>query len=554
MNEKLKIENQKAKTQKFIGKTTIELRDAETGELTHIHEDKNMVTGFFQALHDQSIGTYSWQPTNIAQMIKGVQLISNEEAEDESNVYRDVTNSKLTGFGNLAVNATQTNTKWMSLNLLETGKTDTGYKWVWDANPNQCNGHIQCLNLIACDLTKTHSTYNAPSVGQTFMFALQSYPSTGDQFIYPKYVGKLVDETGNEGFTDLQSGTFSNPVHIDWENDILYDIEYDSGNDKVFKILRYDMRRNEIGVKYGGIRFKLIDERSVTLNNSLNLMIDTDYSRPYSAKVIGNTLYLVRGGATTFAATSNLLRIIKVNLEDLTFTDTMHTLTQSFNAYRKYKMDFRKNTYKMHFVKDFYPIDKDANIYLWQNIRDLVRVNLNDISDIEQIEFGGLSTHPNATVSTTQQDFNIVTDKYIYFGNYADNTSTAYSSNVNMGLGIALRLDDHKCGIVSWDGITNKKYVNRADGLYSSGSSGFSVYGTMMFVDAYNGVLTYFNVLSATTSSGAGGPSDNVKSDGLIYVEQSWMDQIQLTINNVAPVVKTSDKTMRVIYEITEAD
>ena len=91
------------------------------------------------------------------------------------------------------------------------------------------------------------------------------------------------------------------------------------------------------------------------------------------------------------------------NLEDFTFTDTLHTLSQSFNAYRKYRMDYRKNAYKMHFVKDFYPIDKDANIYLWQNTRDLVRVNLNDISDIEQIEFGGLSTYPN--VLTIVSDF-----------------------------------------------------------------------------------------------------------------------------------------------------
>ena len=546
MNEKLKIENQKAKTQKFIGKTTIELRDAKTGELVHSQEDKNMLTGYLQALHDNCIGTYTYQPDNFAEFVKGVQLLSNQEDEDIHNISRDWTNSTLTGYGNLAVNATQTDTKWMSLNLLETGKTDAGYKWVWDANPNQCNGQIQCINLVGCDLTSANAI---TPTNMTYVMRKSSNSTTVDNYAYPKFIGKFADTEQNTIFTDLYSGMFSNPIHIDWEKDILYDIEVDAGDNKKLRILRYDMRRNEIGIKYGGTRFKLIDDRTITLTASLNLerTSDGNFSRPYSTKVIGNYLYLVRDGSTTYTETTSTLRIIKINLEDLTYTDTLHSLTQSFNAYRKYRLDYAGQRFYVDFVKDFYPIDNDANVYLWQN-KNLLKVNLNDISDVEQIEFISKSTNPTGTVDANQRCINIVTDKFIHFGNFQSRSNPATISNVFTG--IVLNINTHAVGMTSSVTQQNNQSISRTTGNYCSSSSGYTSYGNIVFADYTDGIITYFNVVANTGDS----RNNQYSADGLMYVEQSYLNNIQLTINNVAPVVKTSDKTMRVIYEITEAD
>ena len=149
IKEKCSITGECHSTTPLKGTTTIELFDAKTGELVDKKVEHNMVTNYFQGPFSHELcGTYTNQPTDLFAEVKGVQLLNHAEDEDPSNVEADVTGSAVTGFGILSVNSQQTNTKWMSYNLLESGKTQTGYKWVWNANENQCNGPIECINLI----------------------------------------------------------------------------------------------------------------------------------------------------------------------------------------------------------------------------------------------------------------------------------------------------------------------------------------------------------------------------------------------------------------------
>ena len=518
------------------GKTTIELRDAKTGELVYEKSEHNLVTNFFQGPYSHELcGTYTHQPTDPFALVKGVQLLNHQEEEDPSNVALEFSGSGVTGFGTLGVNSSQTNTKWMSYNLLESGKTPKGYKWVWNANENQCNGPIENVSLITTDMN------NAKFSGNQASSSYESYITFDAMYnlsSMPMFIGKWIDTPGNQN-TPFSTGTFSNIVHIDWENEILYDIERDYDNDKRITIKRYNLNRDKINLRYR-LKPTLLDQHELTFQNSLNhdyvASASYTYARPFSVKVEGNTMYMVKGGTTTFTDTTNLLRVIKINLTDYTYTDEVKTLTQTFVDFRHSQiLTSRDKLRGFHFVKDWFPIYKGYVYLSAPNANHAIyKINLNDVSDITIIDTQNTGVYSATTASYT---LSLVTDQNILFyqrrptGNHKHQCATLSLKNNVMSLGyISARL----------------YYPKITDGFYQSTSySNFYDESRISFLDYSDGVLTLVRFTQDETD-------ESRIYSGLIYIEQYACKSCMVTINNVSPVVKTSDKTMKVTYELSE--
>ena len=516
------------------GKTTIELRDAKTGELVYEKSEHNLVTNFFQGPYTHEIcATYLNQPGDLFGLVKGVQLLNHQEKEDPSNVALEFSGSGVTGFGTLGVNSSQTNTKWMSYNLLESGKTPKGYKWVWNANENQCNGPIENVSLITTDMNEGKFSGNKANDYSSPIRFEKMY-----SYGLPMYIGKWIDTPGNQS-TPFSTGTFSNIVHIDWENEILYDIERDYDNDKRIIIKRYNLNRDKINLRYR-LKPTLLDQHEITFQNSLNhdyvANASYTYARPFSVKVEGNTMYMVKGGTTTFTDTTNLLRVIKINLTDYTYTDEVKTLTQTFVDFRSSEMLTNRDKLRgFHFVKDWFPIYKGYVYLSAPNANHAIyKINLNDVSDITIIDTQNTGVYSAATASYT---LSLVTDQNILFyqrrltsGSYTNRCATLSLENNAMSLGhisAGMYLTDLQSGF----------YINSVNEFYNDPK--------ISFLDYSDGVLTLVRFTPYDTN-------ESRIYSGLIYIDQYACKSCMVTINNVSPVVKTSDKTMKVTYELSE--
>lgn len=144
------------------GHVEIELKDVNTGEVERIEGD-NMITNVISELekllplttiHEISTGSYgydqvfnsinSWLP--LATITLGGLVIFDEELdENDPEEYRYCQNGHIIGYGSRGENLS--NPFKGSYNTLESGKTETGYRHVWDFGTAQANGTIKSLGL-----------------------------------------------------------------------------------------------------------------------------------------------------------------------------------------------------------------------------------------------------------------------------------------------------------------------------------------------------------------------------------------------------------------------
>jgi hypothetical protein len=515
---------------KLKGKATIELRDANTGDLVYQKEEHNLVTNYFQGPFDLEIcGRFTRRLHDYLSKVRGIELLNTSLPEDPNNATMQLTGSVVTGFGNNTVNSAQTNQKWMSINVLESGPLPNGQKWVWDANPNQCNGRIECLTMINRDPGTFYAigTANYNTVLLENMDVMSGYNQTDSTYYYPMILGKVGNTTSNTKLTDFQTGTFTNPFHIDWDNDIIYDLELDPDNGRKIILKRYDFNRRKIYMKYP-LKPILIDEKIIEIANPINWVGEstTNYT-PFTVKLEGNTLYLVKSSMSKWEHYSTSLRIIKINIENGTYTDEVKSITSSIENIHKGYIDSSNISRNPIFIKDLYPI-LNGYIYLVDNYntnRRIAKINLNDVSDVTFID---VPTTPYPYYTTyAYQGPSIVTDKYIIFMH-------AYGNNTYYRL--TLSLEDHTTAYTYFqlsarhelDSTTLKWNGNSVNNFQRN-------FANNTFFDITNGVFTSVRISTNTYHN---------------LIEQHFEAPALITINNVNPVTKTSDKTMRVIYEL----
>ena len=129
------------------GKATIELFDAKTGELQQRTEDHNLVTNALKyvmnicAAEGADLNDEIFPIARVA--LGGILLFDDTLEESVDNVYMPTGNVHLVGYADRSVNTSDKHRG--SYNSAESGKTDDGYKSVWDFGTSQANGTIKSI-------------------------------------------------------------------------------------------------------------------------------------------------------------------------------------------------------------------------------------------------------------------------------------------------------------------------------------------------------------------------------------------------------------------------
>lgn len=165
------------------GLCKIQLIDNDTGKIVQETQDENMVTDainrvlnpppiFFAESRNSEYYDYIHNfMKSIDQTLGGVMLWSEQIPEDVNTIYPPNPNAQVGYAGNDAY--TGDNTFRGSYNALESGKTDTGYKFVWDFPTSQANGTIRCVTLTSgmggrCGWGGSHESSIDCGVGNMF--------------------------------------------------------------------------------------------------------------------------------------------------------------------------------------------------------------------------------------------------------------------------------------------------------------------------------------------------------------------------------------------------
>ena len=236
---------------KLKGKTTIELTDVNTGELTTV-EQENMLTnvlpnffnhnpmGLFNSMSNARTLKYfnkHFLPI-CPNLLGGILLFSGTLEEDAGNI--------LVGSSQLPMAYASNNanpyddTKRGSMNLNETMVIENGYKFVWDFSTSQGNGTIAALALTSC-----HG--GAAVYGNT-------YDDTS-----PFFLMKQDDISGHASEIRILC---CQAVEVDIENEIMYSMKYTTEGIYIYKV---HIPIHAIGLtdNLDGSTYEILEERVI---------------------------------------------------------------------------------------------------------------------------------------------------------------------------------------------------------------------------------------------------------------------------------------------------
>lgn len=236
---------------KLKGKTTIELTDVNTGEVTTV-EDENMITNALQYFFNSNpMGTFvqlgntdrivNYNEAFIPmcpKLLGGILLFPETLKEDKENI---LPNTNVMPMAYAANNAnTYEDTKRGSMNLNESMPITNGYKFVWDFATSQGNGTIAAVALTSC---------------------------YGGEAIY----GSLYDDTSpfllikREGISGLDSFIrlrYMDTVELDAENEILYSISYSTDGISIYK-LKIPIHSIGLNDDLDGSSYEILEEKII---------------------------------------------------------------------------------------------------------------------------------------------------------------------------------------------------------------------------------------------------------------------------------------------------
>lgn len=143
------------------GITTIQLFDAETGELQQEVKEENMVTNAVEYIlnppdyfsagldrnEDRSVNLVPQKKSVLDNFFNGVLLFQNPITENVNNLMSPFDNPSI---GNAGSSTTSTNSQRGSYNSIESGPIPNGYRRVWDFATDKVNGKkISCVCLTS---------------------------------------------------------------------------------------------------------------------------------------------------------------------------------------------------------------------------------------------------------------------------------------------------------------------------------------------------------------------------------------------------------------------
>lgn len=296
------------------GHTKIELKNEKTGEIQVVEKD-NMITKALEGLFNDWFSLLglseeirypsNWKVTQFLPIcpnsLGGILLFENTLDESDSLIYAPIDNNIIACASN-TVN-TGTDTKQGSLNIVESGIIENGYKFVWDFNTSQGNGQISALSLTHKDGGVTQPSLFNNYKSNTFIIRLDV--SVND-------VGAMINGLCIQDVNELY------PISI-----------YALPNNSTIHIVKSSLMLKKIGLLNTLINTASIGKEIATITDSV---FGTKFGY-YGAFKYGNDGFSY--GLTYY---NNVLYWIKINIKNYTYTEGTITFTSSHNNYKDYSI------------------------------------------------------------------------------------------------------------------------------------------------------------------------------------------------------------------------
>lgn len=364
---------------KLKGKTTIELTDVNTGEVSTV-EEENMITNaldYFFNSNPMGVFTYLQTTDTIKYFNKyfipmcpnilgGIMLFSEPLEESVENI---LPNTNVMPMAYAANNANPyEDTKRGSMNLNESMAITNGYKFVWDFATSQGNGTIAAVALTSC--------YGGEAV----------YGSIHDDtspFL-------LIKREGISGLETFIRTRYMDAVELDAENEILYSISYSTDGISIYK-LRIPVHSIGLNDDLNGATYEVIEEK-VIVPSTFKFV---EYINLHGAFYDGRDGYWYGFGHNYNTSGSATVYWIKISKTDYSFTEGTWTLS---NAQLEEAGNYKLST-PYRFTQGCI---RNGYYYILSNARTGVyKIALDNPSDITLIELGvksndqGLGSYSN---------------------------------------------------------------------------------------------------------------------------------------------------------------
>lgn len=296
------------------GKTTIELTDVNTGEVTLV-EEENMITNALQYFFNSNpMGAFSYLQTTDSikyfnkyfipmcpKLLGGIMLFSETLEEDVENI---LPNTSVMPMAYAANNANPyEDTKRGSMNLNESMPITNGYKFVWDFATSQGNGTIAAVALTSC--------YGGEAI----------YGSMYDD-VSPFMLIKRESISGLESFIRLR---YMDAVELDAENEILYSISYSTDGISIYK-LHIPVHSIGLNDDLNGASYEILEEK-VIVPSTFQFV---EYINLHGAFYDGKDGYWYGFGHRYNASGNATVYWIKISKTDFSFAEGKWTLSNTF--------------------------------------------------------------------------------------------------------------------------------------------------------------------------------------------------------------------------------
>lgn len=353
---------------KLKGKTQIELTDVKTGE-TEVIQEENMITNAINRLFSDNLegmlfniegtGGLAWKNYHVPicpNAIGGILLYSDSLEENADNLYAPSSNPCV-GYASNDANNTEDSFRG-SMNLLETGPTDNGYKLVWDFATSQGNGTISAIAL-------THRLGGKCYIGNVFdanshLLQMKSYYTRMESAEYVQY------------YVDM--------VEIDFNNNYFVSISADSNKQIIIhKVKKFFSKLNLTGSLQetceGLYETQIIQPKE---------FLSGSYSYAYLNFMDGEDGYWYGFSSTGNSSGDAKVQWIKIKKEDYSFTEGAWTLENA----QIYPIGNRSG-YLSSPSRSTYSTLRNGYLYLMHYSQaGVYKVNIHNAADITFIEFG----------------------------------------------------------------------------------------------------------------------------------------------------------------------
>lgn len=369
---------------KLKGKTTIELTDVNTGEVTTV-EQENMVTNalsnFFNhnpmGLFNTLVNTRTIKLFNkyfipiCPNLLGGILLFSETLEENADNI---LVGSSQLPMGYASNNANPyDDTKRGSMNLNESMAIGNGYKFVWDFSTSQGNGTIAALALTSC--------YGGAAVYGN------AYDDTS-----PFFLMKQEDISGHA--SEIRSLCML-AVEMDIENELMYSIKYATDGIHIYKV---HMPIHSIGLtdNLDGSTYEILEEHTIVPSTFQFVK----YISQNGAFYDGRDGYWYGFGNRYNSSGSATVYWIKISKTDYSFTEGVWTLSATYlDEAGELDTSYTNRTSKGCIRNGYW-------YTLAYNRKGVYKINVNNPADITLIALGvtandygiGDGTSPNCSM------------------------------------------------------------------------------------------------------------------------------------------------------------